>query len=177
MLNWGTHTASYRRIRPTENIYLYVSCRFWHRCSRRFGRASFGFWFAIWVTYSVAHVRHYSKAEKLVLFLAKVVCFENEPTAHPQSRHTPHRGTHHTHALGLGGASGPTGVLVRARAAAGAVPGQCERCLAPVPLLQQVSPCPSVAVSSAAGAAAGIKSGLKKGGPAPPPPSAAPVRK
>ena len=37
-------------------IYLYLSCRFWHRCGRRFGRPSFGFWFAIWVRYSVATV-------------------------------------------------------------------------------------------------------------------------
>ena len=37
-------------------ISLYLSCRFWHRCGRRFGRPSFGFWFAIWVTYSVATV-------------------------------------------------------------------------------------------------------------------------
>ena len=31
-----------------------VHCRFWHRCDRRFGRPSFGFWFAFWVRYSVA---------------------------------------------------------------------------------------------------------------------------
>ena len=37
-------------------LYLYLSCRFWHRCGRRFGRPSFGFWFAIWVRYSVATV-------------------------------------------------------------------------------------------------------------------------
>ena len=41
-------------------IYLYISISilsaFWHRCGRRFGRPSFGFWFAIWVRYSVATV-------------------------------------------------------------------------------------------------------------------------
>ena len=28
-----------------------VPCRFWHRCGRRFGRPSFGFWFAFWAVY------------------------------------------------------------------------------------------------------------------------------